>query len=69
MRKAMPEILPGETTTRTFFYPDGQNVLPGREILVGLSELESDGYLVRRLAITEDVGSLLVTEPVLDDME
>lgn len=69
MRKAMPEILPGETTTRTFFYPGGQDILPGREIVVGLSELESDGYLVRRLAITEDVGSLLVTEPVLDEME
>ncbi|MBB48535.1 MAG: hypothetical protein CMJ33_08335 [Phycisphaerae bacterium] len=69
MRKAMPEILPGETTTRTFFYPGGQETLPGRDIVVGLSELESDGYLVRRLAITEDVGSLLVTEPAFDDMD
>ena len=68
-RKAMPEILPGETATRTFYYPGGQGTLPGRDIVVGLSELESDGYLVRRLAITEDVGSLLVTEPVADDID
>ena len=69
MRKAMPEILPGETTTRTFFYQDGQKTLLGRDLVVGLSQLESDGYLVRRLAISEDVGAQLVTEPVSDDMD
>jgi hypothetical protein len=69
MRKAMPEILPGETTTRTFFYPGAHDSLLGEEIVVGLSQLESDGYLVRRLPISEDVSSVLVTEPTFDEMD
>jgi hypothetical protein len=69
MRKAMPEILPGETTTRTFYYPGAQKSLLGGEIVVGLSQLESDGYLVRRLPLSEDGTSVLVTEPTFDEMD
>ena len=69
MRKAMPEILPGETVTRTFYYPGGQESLFGRDIMVGLSQLESDGYLVRELPINQNVDSILVAEPASDEMD
>jgi hypothetical protein len=68
-RKAMPEILPGETATRTFYYPGAQESLSGHEIVVGLSQLDFDGYLVRRLTIDEEASSMLVTEPVFDEMD
>lgn len=59
MRKSMPEIQPGGSAARTFAFPGGDGQLRGREFLVGVSDIEGDGRIVRRVNITQDMGSLV----------
>jgi len=59
MRKSMPEIHPGGSAARTFAFPGGDGHLRGREFLVGVSEIEGDGRIVRRVHVTQDMGSLV----------
>ncbi|MAJ46104.1 MAG: hypothetical protein CBC35_02240 [Planctomycetes bacterium TMED75] len=66
MRRALPRIGPGETASRTFSFPGGNVKLRGRQITVGVYEIQGDTRVVRRLEIPRQMGVLVEVDPAPD---
>lgn len=63
MRKVMPKIAPGGTSSRTFRFSDPDGTLLGREIMLGVQGVERPDRVTNRLHIPVSTGSLVGTDP------